>query len=136
MKRELDGLMLCGAVLIASFAPGCIGGDALDAADPEAEGAKAAENVAETTQPIVVPSGLGNYCSLLYSSGGWGVKPTGPTGDPCAEMRVTSPGGTITRAGLFSTAGLNTVIGRCGAGGGYVVTAQGYGGLAFDYAVN
>lgn len=62
-----------------------------------------------------VPTGYGRYCSIVYEGGLWalGVLP-GATSDPCAQLRTTSPGGTIARAGLWHTTGENNVMVRCG----------------------
>jgi murein DD-endopeptidase MepM/ murein hydrolase activator NlpD len=61
-----------------------------------------------------VPAGYGRYCSIVYDGGLWalGVLPAGDS-DPCAQLRKTSPGGTIARAGLWDTRGENNVMARC-----------------------
>ncbi|MGZ8455259.1 MAG: M23 family metallopeptidase [Gemmatirosa sp.] len=61
-----------------------------------------------------VPAGYGRYCSIVYDGGAWtlGVLPEANS-DPCAQLRRTSPGGTIARAGLWHTQGDNNVMVRC-----------------------
>ena len=61
-----------------------------------------------------VPAGFARYCSLTYPSGGWAFDWDG--GDPCGRMLASSPGGTIARAGLYSTDAGNNVVVRCGGG--------------------
>jgi murein DD-endopeptidase MepM/ murein hydrolase activator NlpD len=61
-----------------------------------------------------VPSGYGRYCSIVYGGGRWAVAALpAPDSDPCAQLRTTSPGGTIARAGLWHTQGDNNVMVRC-----------------------
>ena len=76
----------------------------------------AAQAMPQYNGPITpVPSGYGRYCSITYDNGLWalGVQP-GASSDPCADLRKTSPGGTIARAGLWHTQGENNVMARCG----------------------
>ena len=83
---------------------------------------------------------LGHYCSMTWPNGDWALRYYAmPAKDPCGELMTETPGGTIQRAGLFSAAGVNNVVARCG-NGGYVIFFQGNGmgplNAAYDRAHN
>jgi murein DD-endopeptidase MepM/ murein hydrolase activator NlpD len=92
------------------------------------------EHAAVTAAPkIPVPLGYGHYCSLTYPSGGWAFDWKSASEDPCADMLASSPGGTIARAGLWSTSGANNVVYACDTGVGLL---KDYGPKALQAAFN
>lgn len=72
---------------------------------------------------IAVPAGYGRYCSLSYASGGFAFDWGDANSDPCATMLASSPGGTIARAGLWSTNGGNNIVVRCEDGASLLLYA-------------
>lgn len=67
-------------------------------------------------QPIITPpAGLGRYCSARHPTDGsvYGIVAGGPTADPCQSLLAGNPDLVVERAGLFATAGVNSVIGTC-----------------------
>lgn len=79
------------------------------------------------------PSGYGRYCSVSYASGGWAFATlSGSDSDPCADLLRSTPGGTIERAGLWATQGMNNVLWNCQQGLG-IYAAQGSAATAFAY---
>lgn len=82
--------------------------------------------------------GLGRYCSITWPSGGWALEwYPNLIDDPCENIqRNSDPGGTIQRAGLYSIAGVNNVVVRCGAGAGWVSLGQGSGDGPLRFTFN
>lgn len=80
-----------------------------------------------------VPEGYGRYCSVSYPTGGWAFATLGESNsDPCGALLANSPGGTIERAGLWDTKGMNNVLWNCKQGLG-IYAAQGSQATAFAY---
>ena len=72
------------------------------------------ESLPSDVPPIAVPPGYGRYCSLLYPSGSSSLLTSADTrSNPCAVTAATKP--TISRAGLWSVNGWNSILARCGA---------------------
>lgn len=93
---------------------------------------------AQAVPTTTVPSGYGRYCSLSYSGGGWAFAHlSSGTSNPCGDMLATGPGGTIARAGLWSTTGTNNAMAVCNDGAFqvfYVGTGSAPATWAFDAA--
>lgn len=124
--------LICLGVAVAA---GCAAvGD--DDATTVAEGAGGDENVAETSAAITMPSGFGRYCSIRYPGGGWllGALPSS-TSQPCIQLLADNPGGTIERAGVWSTSGTNNVSARCD-NGSFVSIYRGTGDDPINLAFN
>lgn len=102
-----------------------------------------------TVAPPVIksPAGMGQYCSVTWSTGGWSFTSSGDlTGDPCKYIITHGgPGGVIRRSGMYSLSGINNVVERCsdgrimlfgGAGGTPLNSAfkdaQGHPGCVFN----
>ncbi|MFP7721749.1 M23 family metallopeptidase [Lysobacter sp. A3-1-A15] len=80
-----------------------------------------------------VPQGYGRYCSVSYPTGGWAFATLSQgDSDPCGALLASSPGGTIERAGLWDTRGMNNVLWNCRQGLG-IYAAQGSAATAFAY---
>lgn len=80
-----------------------------------------------------VPDGYGRYCSVSYPSGGWAFATLSEKdSDPCGAILASSPGGTIERAGLWDTRGMNNVLWNCQQGLG-IYAAAGSAGTAFAH---
>lgn len=60
------------------------------------------------------PLGSGHYCNMIMPDGSWDFEKSGAT--PCATLRSRHPRGTIVRAGIYSTTGINNVHVRCDNG--------------------
>lgn len=81
---------------------------------------------------IPVPSGFGHYCSVTYSDGTWEfLALRAKNSDPCREIRLVKPGGTIHRAGLWAIIKKNNVLRMCD---GDVGAYRDEGRLAIDQA--
>jgi murein DD-endopeptidase MepM/ murein hydrolase activator NlpD len=96
-----------------------------------------AEQLSETESfsKIATPANMGRYCSITYPGGGWGFASNpNTTDDPCNWMLDQTPGGTIQRAGLYSTNAGNRVVTRCD--GGYVARHQNTGATPLTNAYN
>lgn len=65
---------------------------------------------------ISLPSGYGHYCSVVSDTGQWDFQFGDGSTDPCGDI-LGQMSGTIVRAGIFSLAGENNVMVRCGARG-------------------
>jgi hypothetical protein len=61
------------------------------------------------------PANTGHWCSVLWkSTGQWDFKWSAGASDPCVDIsNADGLGGTITRAGLYSTTGNNRVLATC-----------------------
>jgi len=101
------------------------------------EGAPAEAVVASTAAPLTTPAGMGRYCNMTWSTGGWAFASyQNLVNDPCAYIRsVNGWDGTIARAGLYAVYGMNNVVARCD-GGGYVLLYTGYGQNPLTWAYN
>ena len=64
-------------------------------------------------QLVPAPPGMGNYCSITWSSGGWAFASDTNGGDPCLSILKQSPGGIIQRSGLYANNDWNRVVYRC-----------------------
>jgi uncharacterized delta-60 repeat protein len=85
--------------------------------------------------PLVpVPAGYGRYCSVRDPANGdvYGVLPQGPADDPCQVFLDGNPNLVIERAGLYSLAGTNWVIGTCDAN--FITLRGGAGSQPLDTA--
>ncbi len=72
-----------------------------------------------------VPSGYGNYCSIVYPNRTWAFEfMIGSNSDPCGDINQRAPGGQIRHSGLWSEKGENNVMVRCDSGD-YVYRAAG-----------
>lgn len=60
---------------------------------------------------IALPAGFSRYCSVANSSGQWAFEFT--QADPCLTALGLVSGGTVRRAGIYSTSGGNNVMARC-----------------------
>jgi len=115
------------AVAFVTVSASCV---SMEIDDPASGDVVKAPNTAETQQGLSVPD-MARYCSRTYPTHGWtfhyGVA------DPCT---AGGAGGTIQRAGLYSTTGVNNVVVRCEPN--YVWYYSGIGtaplGWAFDAA--
>lgn len=78
---------------------------------------------------------LGRYCSMTWPTGGWSLAwYANLTDDPCAHIKKNSdPGGTVQRAGLWSVAGVNNVVARCGTDAGWVQLGAAPGDKPFSF---
>jgi hypothetical protein len=54
--------------------------------------------------------------------------------DPCGDIKkITNPGGTVQRAGVYSVKGFNNVVARCDANAGWVYLGLGVGDGPFGF---
>ncbi|MEZ4403427.1 MAG: peptidoglycan DD-metalloendopeptidase family protein [Kofleriaceae bacterium] len=99
-------LIHCAGGVATSVTPGvCVRNPAFSNADSLAS--LAALTPAE-------PAGTGHYCNVHWPDGTWGFNWLGAT--PCVTLLASKPGGTIVRAGLYSTTGVNHVFAACSNG--------------------
>jgi murein DD-endopeptidase MepM/ murein hydrolase activator NlpD len=77
------------------------------------------------------PANTGRYCNVHWSDGSWGFNWTGSA--PCSTLLRSKTGGTVVRAGLYSTTGANHVFVRCSNGGYGPLGASGTAPLAAAY---
>jgi murein DD-endopeptidase MepM/ murein hydrolase activator NlpD len=93
-----------------------------------------------TTQAASVPApaGMGNYCSITWSDGGWAFASDTNGGDPCQWLlQQSSPGGTIRRKGLYASNNWNRVVYRCYPPNyGWVGIYEGWGNAPLTWAYN
>lgn len=98
-----------------------------------AVGPASAIRVRRNIPATATPPGYGRYCSVSYASGGWAFATlSGSDSDPCAQLLSSAPGGSIERAGLWDTQGMNNVLWNCKQGLG-IYAAQGSAATAFAY---
>ncbi|MEO6774422.1 MAG: M23 family metallopeptidase [Kofleriaceae bacterium] len=62
----------------------------------------------------VEPANTGHYCNVHWPDGTWDFSWTGSK--PCTTLLAEKPNGTIVRAGMYSTTGLNDVYVACSNG--------------------
>jgi hypothetical protein len=90
----------------------------------------------ESESVVTPPAGMGRYCSMSWPGGGWGFASyTNLTNDPCAYLQGSSGTGTVERAGLYSTTGVNNVVLRC-ENGSYIMLGVGTGNGPLTWAYN
>jgi murein DD-endopeptidase MepM/ murein hydrolase activator NlpD len=68
---------------------------------------------------ISEPSDAGHWCNVIWTADGtWDFAyTTARGGQPCNTLLWEKPGGTVVRAGIFSTSNANNVLVRCSNGG-------------------
>lgn len=86
------------------------------------------------TPTIALPAGYGNYCSVSNpaSPSSYGLLPQGVGSDPCQQFLDGNANLVIERAGIYSIAGYNQVIGTCS--GGFITLRVGLGTTPFNQA--
>src|SRR5262245_49221034 len=126
--RALNGLLT--GLLAVTLLAACEGGDW--------EQGAGASDVGVSTQALIAPAGMGNYCSITWPNGNWGFASFTDGSDSCAYIiQKQGSGGTIQRKGLYAVNGVNRVVYRCYPPGyGWVGIYEGTGndplGWAFD----
>jgi hypothetical protein len=94
-------------------------------------------SIAEASH-VPAPAGMGNYCSITWSGGGWAFASDTNGGDPCLWiLRQSAPGGTIRRKGLYANNNWNRVVYRCYPPNyGWVGLYEGWGNDPLTWAFN
>jgi murein DD-endopeptidase MepM/ murein hydrolase activator NlpD len=87
---------------------------------------------------VPAPPGMGNYCSITWSTGGWAFASDTNGGDPCQYILDHSGlGGVIERKGLYANNDWNRVVYRCYPPNyGWVGLYEGWGNDALTAAYN
>ena len=111
------------AVAFAALSASCV---SMEIDDPAQGGAVKAAGTGEVQQGLSVPN-MARYCSRTYPTHGWTFH--SGVADPCT---ADGAGGTIQRAGLYSTTGINNVVVRCEPN--YIWYYSGTGEAPLDWA--